>query len=1066
MNAVQTYLDNLAGELQTGQAREHSYRPALKTLLETFGNDTKAINEPKRSEVGAPDFIIERGDVPIGILEAKDIDVPLDKVAASEQMTRYLKIPNVILTDYLEFRWYDDGDYQQTVRIGQVENGRIIADPAAFPKLETLLKNYMQNVTPTVTHAEDLATRMADLAQLIRDYITADMQSDDPSQQLTDRMEAFKKTLLPDIDRESFADMYAQTIAYGMFVARVYYTDDGTTFRRQGAAEYIPQTNPFLRRLFDSIKFDVGERVNWVVDKLADLLAHTDTDTILANFGQATRQEDPVVHFYEDFLHAYDPQKREQRGVYYTPEPVVSYIVRSVDHILRDTFGKNGLAADDVMILDPATGTGTFLYFVIEEIRRQMQQYSAAWDNYVQTKLLPRIFGFELMMAPYTVAHMKLGLQLREMGYNFPQNERLGIYLTNTLEEAVKQEEVLWAQFIADEVNEAVDIKREKEIMVVLGNPPYSNHGQLNKGKWISRQMKDWKPKKEKKWNPDDYMKFMRFSQWRIEQTGRGILAFVVNHSFLEGITHRTMRESLMQTFTDIYVLDLHGNINTGEIAPDGMPDKNVFDIKAGVCIVIFVKDPNKTGMAKIHHADLWGTREHKYHWLLDSDVSDTPWQTLTNVEHESCLGKFYFFAPKGFANIGEYCRGWSIQDIFPLNQNGIKTDRDDLFVGWDRDKLDQRIKKFYSSSGLSAKFIDEYRVYNTSSYNILGKREDTEYSAEHITRLHYRPLDFRWVYYNPEVISRAGWNVMQHMYQKENLALLSSRMVYGSDTWQDVQVTDKVTEFGIMASRPGNSAPVFPLYEYLSSDDIEEINQEIEKAKKEPRPQLLGDMTDQVDRDMLFPPSEKGRRPNLDKAFVQHITQQLGRRFIYDDIETAVGTGDDAPTVTPEAIFHYAYAVFHSPAYRERYAEFLKIDFPRLPVTSDAALFDALAEKGAALVQLHLLRGGKLATEVGFTNDPGTQSSMKVISRHPRYDEANQRVYINKTTYFSNVPPAVWEFHIGGYQVLHKWLKDRKKRELSIDEVQHYAQVVAALQQTMRLMDEIDTLIPGWPLS
>ncbi|RMF80692.1 MAG: DNA methyltransferase, partial [Chloroflexi bacterium] len=462
---IAAYLDRVQHEFKTGIAAEHAYRPALEELLETAEAGINAVNDPKRTDIGAPDFIVLRGEVPLGIAEAKDIGIDLNRTERSDQMKRYLTYPNLILTDYLEFRWYVGGEHRDTVRIADTRDKRLVPDADRFADLAHLLHGFAQTKTPTVYSAQELAQRMAGLAREICYLIENDLNSDDPSEQLVAQMSAFQRTLLPDLDNRQFADMYAQTIVYGLFASRINYKGDPTTFTRRGAAEDIPRTNPFLRRLFSSIGLDLGERITWLVDNVADLLAHADTDSILEGFGRRTRQEDPVVHFYETFLREYDPRLREQRGVYYTPEPVVSYIVRSVDHILKTKFGRfDGLADPNTLVLDPATGTGTFLYFVVQHIYEQIVEVGGqrgAWSSYVRDHLLPRLFGFELLMAPYAIAHVKLGLQLQETGYEFDSDQRLGIYLTNTLEEAQKSEETMFAQFISHEANEAAAIKRD-----------------------------------------------------------------------------------------------------------------------------------------------------------------------------------------------------------------------------------------------------------------------------------------------------------------------------------------------------------------------------------------------------------------------------------------------------------------------------------------------------------------------------------------------------------------------------------------------------------------------------
>lgn len=1020
MQVFETYMQSVITEFKTGIAKEHAYRPALKTLFDSM-DDILAVNDPAHiKDVGAPDYIVLKHDIPVGVTEAKDVGTELDKEENSGQMARYHKVGNVILTDYLEFRWYVDGEKRDTVRIGNKRKRHIEPITENFPQLEAMIKGFIEQDAPTITTAQELARRMAGLAQLIRDFIKNDLASDEPSSELTSQRDAFKKTLLPEMDNADFADMYAQTIAYGLFAARVEFT--GEKFNRHDAARFIPVTNPFLRKLFHDMSFDVGKKINWVVDRLAELLSHTDTDAVLEGFGQKTRQEDPIVHFYEDFLREYDAKLREQRGVYYTPEPVVSYIVRSVDHILKTTFGrKKGLADKDTMILDPATGTGTFLYHVIQHIHDSMSGRMGTWKQYVRDDLLPRIFGFELLVAPYTVAHMKLGLQLRELGYPFPEDKRLQVYLTNTLEEGVKREEAMFAQYIADEANQAAQIKREKPIMVVLGNPPYSGHS-ANTGDWITKLHRDYyfvdgKPLGEKnpKWLQNDYVKFIRFGQWRIEQTGSGVLAFITDNSYLDSVTFRGMRQQLMQTFTDIYILDLHGNSNKKEKAPDGSADENVFDIMQGVSIVLFVKEAGKEGLATVHHLDCLGKRKFKYDWLLAHDVKDTDWTEIKP------LSPYYFFIPRDNSMKPEYEQGWKITDIMSEYATGYQShnDKSGAAIGFNKEELHRDATKFLNREP--------------------EKLEWDKYCIE----VDYRPFDRRIAYLSKEVSNRPRLEIMQHLFQ-DNLAFNITRQTK-LPYWQHALVSDKPAPAVYVEIKDGSS--VFPLYLY-----------------PEKRP---GEMFDLEDDGSAWALSEKGRRPNLSPAFVKDMEGRLGLRFVPEKPEDGFplqSGGTEGGIFYPEDIFHYAYAVFHSPTYRERYAEFLKIDFPRLPLTSDVALFRILCEKGAELVQWHLMTHPDIdpeEKEVIFN----ISGSGEVANRYPKYDEKTKRVSINATQYFEGVPEKAWNFHIGGYQVLHKWLKDRKGRELSTDDVEHYCQIVKALLETQRLMEAIDEAIGDFPI-
>lgn len=685
--AIKEYMRLVAASLKQGNATEHTHRAALEALLEAIGGkDTDAINEPRQIECGAPDFIIQRGVIPLGYVEAKDVGSDLKRIEKTDQLQRYRKsLSNLVLTDYLEFRWYLDGELRLIAALPSPDrNGNLLFNAEAASEVAQLLGQFLAADIPLNVTPHDLATRMAGLAQLIRSLILQTFRAEGDNGELHNQREAFRKILIESLTSEQIADMYAQTLSYGLFAARC--NVSGSGFTRQIAASALPKTNPFLRKLFHSIAGpDLDERIAWAVDQLAQVLARADISAILENFGRRTRQEDPVVHFYETFLAAYDPKMREARGVYYTPEPVVGYIVRSVDALLKRDFGMpEGLAhagkvtlkrpaapksrgnaklsnakpametvqTHRLQILDPATGTGTFLYAVIARIRERFEGNAGAWPGYVAEHLLPRLFGFELLMAPYAVAHMKLGLELEASGYDFSSDQRLGVYLTNSLEEAHALSNLpLFTQWLAEEARAASDIKRSAPVMVVLGNPPYSGHS-ANKGEWIEDLMDDYKQsaalKKpaQAKWLSDDYVKFIRFAQWRIERTGHGVLAFVTNHSYLDNPTFMDMRRSLMQSFDEIYVLDLHGNTKKKEATPDGGKDDNVFDIQQGVAIGIFVKRALRTvraergaaaagskdaeaAVARVYHADLYGTRKLKYAALDTTDIAHTEWTEL-----------------------------------------------------------------------------------------------------------------------------------------------------------------------------------------------------------------------------------------------------------------------------------------------------------------------------------------------------------------------------------------------------------------------------------------------------
>jgi len=1053
-DAFDQYLGAINKAVAGGDATEHTHRPALKTLVEGLGKEITAVNEPRRIACGAPDLRIARkADLTIGYIECKDIGANLTKEARSEQVKkRYLpSLGNFILTDYLEFRWYLRGEIQLTARLGhEGAGGRFKATAESKKQVGDLFTAFLSQESESIKTAKDLAVRMAALARLLRDVIVRTFEQEGGRGQLHGQLEAFRKVLIHDLTEGQFADMYAQTICYGLFTAHCH-IGAGTpreTFTRKEAGYLLPKTNPFLRKMFNEIAGpDLDDRIAWIVDDVVGLLARARMGDVLEGFAQRSKGLDPVVHFYETFLREYDAKLRKVRGVYYTPEAVVRYIVRSVDELLRDVFGlKHGLADSSkvrragnggcereshrCLILDPAVGTGTFLFEVVEHIHDRFKRHKGMWSGYVRDHLLPRVFGFELMMAPYAVAHMKLGLELNRTGYDFESEERLGIYLTNTLEDAQDMAGLpLFTQWLAQEAREANAVKRDLPIMVVLGNPPYANYGMMNKGKWILQLLEEYKTGlQEKKLNlDDDFIKFIRYGQHRIEQTGAGVLAFITNNTYIDGITHRRMRESLLTTFSDIYILNLHGDSGKKEVCPDGSKDENVFDIKQGTAIGIFVRKPGHKGLGRVHYRDCWGRRAAKYEYLSSHSVATTDWVRIRHIDRDSCLGRSFFFVPKQFENIEQYCDGVGVDSIFPVNQSGLKTDRDSLFVDFDRSELKRRMKMFYSPEGIRPPFSDLYRVEDSSSYDITTRRLRTAFDERCIRRCTYRPFDERWLYYDGELTSRPAWEVMQHILDRGNRALLTMRQYdYEVPEYCYGFAANALIECRVFVSKRG-VACVVPLYIYPngSQQDLDYEN---------------------------WPRGEGGRVPNLSRKYVEELAGCVKLAFVAD------GRGDLKKTFGPEDVFEYVYAVLHSPEYRRRYAEFLKTDFPRIPWPTGRAVFREFCGVGRQLLALHLMEAAVLEDEKRWPAFP-EEGNMTVEAGYPKYmadaeRTAAGRVYINKDQYFEGVRPEVWEFHVGGYQVCEKWLKDRRGRTLSYGDVNHYQKVVVALDETIRLME------------
>lgn len=656
--------------------------------------------------------------------------------------------------------------------------------------------------------AQALASRMAQLAADTRERVNEVYQLERKNGALHKLYDAFKKVLIHDLSTDDFADMYAQTITYGLFSARA--TRSGE-FALENVTALIPNTNPFLRDLFgECLKVGAGGKRQIDLDELGvgelmETLKEADIESVLRDFGRQTRGEDPVIHFYESFLKEYDAEKKAKRGVFYTPDPVVSFIVRSVDYLLRKEFGcKDGLAtvADkkenfDIQVLDPATGTGTFLKYVIEQIYDTFQtkhkNKSAAerkklWNEYVPKHLLPRLYGFELMMAPYAVAHMKLGLTLKHTEYDFNSDERLRLYLTNALQ-SVDEIPRTDTAFLAHEAEEANEVKSDTPITIIVGNPPYSGHsanasknadGSLN---FIGRLLREYyfvdgRPLGEAnpRWLQDDYVKFIRWAQWRIELTGAGVLAMITNHGYLNNPTFRGMRQQLMRTFNEIYLLDLHGNIKHGETALDGSEDKNVFDIQQGVAICLMIKHLDQAiQQVSVWHADLYGMRQHKYEALLLGDMKAFEW---TKIAPRS---PFYSFVLEDIGLRSEWDQGWIITEMMPVSSVGIVTARDNLTIHWKEDEVIPTIKEFASLPIEVAR--EKYELgEDARDWKVSLAQQDvrsTKIDRSKVKPILYRPFDVRHTYYTSQsrgFICMPRPDVMRHMLDGNNIGLVSAR--------------------------------------------------------------------------------------------------------------------------------------------------------------------------------------------------------------------------------------------------------------------------------------------------
>lgn len=1036
MSLVQNFIQSVIATYKKGNAGEHAYRPALQKLFDSLDPKVSALNEPKREKVGAPDFSVSRGEIVIGHCEAKDLDIDLKamKDANAAQKKRYVGgLQNLLYTNCLEWLWYRDGELKHEVRIADFLMG-VQPIPDRYPALEALLREFIRQTPQTITSSRALAERMAGKAVLIKDILANSLMEDkDGASELMDQYSAFKEHLIHDISIKDFADIYAETITYGMFAARLHDTTL-STFSRQEALELLPKSNPFLRNLFSYIAGpNLDRRIAWIIDDLALVFRASNVSALMEQYGKTTQRNDPFLHFYEDFLKAYNPAKRDARGVWYTPEPVVNFIVRAVDDVLKAEFGlADGLADTSkvpipwdtgqkdrrgkpivttkevhrVQILDPATGTGTFLAEVIKQIAPRVKNPAPGmWASYVEKDLIPRLHGFELLMASYAMCHLKLDMVLREYGYQPTASPpRVSVYLTNSLEEGEAANQTLpFAQWLSNEVKEANKIKRDMPIMCVIGNPPYSGHSQ-NKGEWITNLIDSYKKEpgggklkeRNSKWINDDYVKFIRMAEALIEKNGQGVLGFITNHGYLDNPTFRGMRWHLLKTFDKIYVIDLHGNAKKKEIASDGTPDKNVFDIQQGVAIIIGIKrEPSGHRLATVYQGDLWGARSSKYSSLWECSAPKLASAAIGLREPE------YRFLQRNQALEGHYEEGFKLDKMMPVTSMGVMTKRDTVTIQFEASDVATTIRDFtiLKREALEQKYRD---IADARDWHLAGVKSNIQrFGPDHVRPILYRPFDYRFTYYTDfsrGFLAYPVYDVGRHMLQS-NICLTTIRKADVIQGWSHALCLDGIMVHHALSMKEGNY--IFPLYLY-------------------PEPSEL----------------DQSRRVNFEPKLYAKLRALAAH--------PARGEPDEV------AVFDYIYGVLHCPAYRETYSEFLKIDFPRIPWPPSPDVFWDVSDKGGQLRRLHLMEGAAIGeTPYSFVG--------KGEGKVEKPDFRNGAVWINKEQRFETAPEVSWGFYIGGYQPAQKWLKDRKGRTLDFEDVQHYQRILKILAETDRIMKTIE---------
>jgi type I restriction-modification system DNA methylase subunit len=1009
----ENYIQTLSSKFSHPETSEMGYRADFELLLTGIFTSIKGshiLHDPRASSGNKPDFIVLKDRIPLVYLEVKDITTSLDKVEKSEQMSRYFGYTNLVLSNYVEFRFYRNGErYGEPIKIAECDkkDRTIIPNPGQYEYLARTLFDFTQSQKEPIQSANHLAKIMGGRGQRIRDNIRYFLSVDtEKNKSLVLIYESLKRQLVHDLTHEAFADMYAQTLVYGLFTAR-FFDESPSTFTRHEALDLIPESNPLLRNFFHHIaSSDFDKRLEYIVNELCEVFSHSDIPTLMAEYSQTSLWDDsivgrdPIIHFYEDFLKEYDPELRRKMGAYYTPLPVVQFMVRSVDQLLKDEFGlaegladssKNSDGVHRVQVLDPAVGTGTFISKVIGQIYKSFGKgQQGRWPAYVQNELLSRLHGFELMMTPYTIAHLKLSLAFRDTGFKYFNQKRLGIYLTNALEQGIDQQDMFsglgFSKSIADEAKQASKVKNEKPIMIVIGNPPYSVSS-TNNSRWITDLLEEYKKDLEGETNiqplSDDYIKFIRLSEYFIEKNGSGIIAMITNNSFVDGSIHRQMRKHLLETFDDIYILDLHGSSKKKEKSPTGGRDENVFNIQQGVSINIFVRKlQHKNGFGKVHHSDLYGKKEEKFKLLNEKSINSVNWKIIEYSD------PYYFFIPKDFSSKTEYENGFKIGDLFKTFSSGVSTFKDELVIDFSHAELNKKKSDLLQLSSIDLRA--KYNLADSRDWKLENVIGDIPNSI--ITNFAYRPFDVRNIIYSKKtkgVISYPRYDVMQHMLNN-NLSLqitsknrqLSLGYFFISNCISDRHLLDTA----------GDSMSVFPLYLYNEFGE---------------------------------------KKSNYNKEIV-------------DQIENIVGK------TTPEEILDYIYAVLYSPYYQLKYKEFLKIDFPRIPYPKDKNVFRKLVNFGTHLRQLHLLESESVNQYLTTYPIQGSDTVEKI-------EYKNGNVYINDSQYFGKVSEYAWNFWIGGYQPAQKWIKDRKGRELTDEDIKHYQKIIVALTETDKLMKEID---------
>ncbi|EIP3091336.1 DNA methyltransferase [Campylobacter jejuni] len=992
---------------------------------------------------GAPDFLITKDFLTLGYIENKRVNANLDNIITSDQILKYTKLsPNIILTDYLRFILLSLNDKNEIIICKEVkicsldEIKSIVKNQSLLDtktqELNELFSIFFSKIPNPINSALDFANHLSLRTRILKDELLLSSKNET----LLSLFNTFKETLYKELSYEEFRDSFAQTLTYSLFLAKLN-NDTAKEIDLNNAKKFIPKSFPLIRSMsgFLDDSFENLENIKWLLEEIINIINHIDITSIIKELNKTGEKDlfnrptilsthkDPYLHFYETFLASYDPKLREVRGVYYTPAPVVIFIINAIDEALKQDFNhKKGLSEaldKNITLLDFATGTGTFL---LEAFRKALEPISKNSVNYNPKVLIDKFCGFEFLIAPYTIAHLKISQSFKEE-FNSPLNddESLKIALTNTLysksisKEQNDQNTLFTLIDLTKEFKKAQKIK-EEQILIITGNPPYSG-ASSNKGlyedeikisyglepskanlnneqkKWISSYFKEKskqntstfkaiyeKHKLENEKNSkvmlDDYVKFIRFAQSKIDSQESGIFAFISNNSFLDNPTFRGMRYSLMQSFDKIYILNLHGDTRKKEKAPDGSKDDNAFDIMQGVSINIFIKQNSKAKNTNIYYHDLYGKRKDKYEFLYENDLNSIKWTLVKNNE------PFYLFLPQNNDLLEEYNKGISVKDIFMLSSVGIASSKDAILISTNNKKLEQQVYNFYN-----------------------------EFDKKYIKEIAYKPFDTQKIYYDIKKVERPRIDIMEHFLGYENIGLIYDRGTNLKEI-SNLFISSKVIDKHLV----GANSYVSPLYLYPTTRSKKFLKKENPNFNEE-------NFTSKIE--------------NFKESFRTFIDELYKEKF------------------SPEDILGYIYAVLFHKIYREKYLDFLKIDFPKIPFTKDKNTFKNLSKLGLKLVNLHLLKNDELDFNIGEALFKDIKNKNFKIQKI-KYNKDVKELFINESLYFNKVSPEIYEFKIGGYAVLDKYLKSHKEEDI---DHKHFTLIIQTLDETLKIQDEISKI-------